>query len=271
MQMLKSKLFNTGITVLLLIMGGCSSKITMKGLIPESKASPEKAAQIRKIIGSANFQSVSQRNQYTFEILPQLLKMGKETTPFVIEKIVEILKAKPQKGGLMVTPYPGTSQLIYTLSKIKDSRALPILEYWTIEIKWRILRGDAAGALGTIGDPHAVGTLWNAWNQEIGYLKEGDTQGPGAQFGYHFPSGTVYSELAIIGKSLYRLGEKESVVKLIELIKTIPDTTKSGSARETIGYFHINQALGGIIGKNFGFATKKEWEEWWKRNKYRYR
>ena len=102
--MLKNKGANIGIAVFLLFVGGCSSKPNMRSLIPESKSSPEEVAEIRKIMENVKLQTVNQRNQYTFEILPQLVKIGKETTPFVIEKIVEILEAGPQKKGIMFTP-----------------------------------------------------------------------------------------------------------------------------------------------------------------------
>ena len=269
-EMLKNKVFNIGIAVLLVIMAGCTAKQSMKGLVPDSKAAPEREAEIRKILDSAKFDTADQWNDYTLKIRPQVVKMGKDATPFVIEKIIEILEAGPVQKG-MTKSYRGPDVLMYTLGDIKDSRALPILEYWVSEEKWRILRGNVAEALGDIGDPQAVDILWKVWNKEIGYLGKGDTRGPGASFGYHFTSGQVYAELAIIGQSLYQLGEKKAVGELIQLIKEHPETVTSTSARDTIGYFYIDSALRKIIGVSGLGKPKGYWLEWWEENKHEYR
>jgi hypothetical protein len=180
-------------------------------------------------------------------------------------KAIQLIEAGPKKMGTLQKGYPGASRLLETLGRLKDPRAIEGLAYWVTEEKWRVLRSDAAEALGHLGHKNGMAPLWEAWNQEVGYLQEGDTKGPSYQPGFHFPSGTVYSELAVIGRSLHRLGEKRVVRELIAVLNSIPET---GSAIEGRGSFEIARALSDCTG--YSATTREQWNKWWNQNKMQY-
>ena len=160
-----------------------------KGLIPKE----ELTARQENIIK----QAIAENNR------AKLLKIGKPAVPMIIERIFEIYNSKPSRQDPV---WSDACNLILLLGKIKDKRAVPALDYILVNVKYRTFRGSAARALGNIGDKRSAEPLWTAFNQEKGYLEEGDRKGP--DYGWGLAGNYTEQMLREIGMALEKFGEK---------------------------------------------------------------
>lgn len=190
-------------------------------------------------------------------------KFGKDATPLIIERVEETYR----KGSDWEYQdlYAQAENLIISLGEMGDERAEKALEMWVSEEKYRVFRDEAARALGKLGDKSAIDSLWKAWEEEKGYLLEGDDQGPWPFSGYHPSGGYVHSMLEDIAKSLHQLGENEVIAELIEV-------GKLSEGRWEAGYTSIVNALSDISGQDMRpeMLEMDYWEDWWAKNKSRY-
>jgi len=240
----------------LLLFAGCGRK-EKKNLIPESNLPAEEQEEIRDFI--SNNEHMKNAARYKFAE-----KTGSEGIPFMIERIMEIYNM----GSDWNYPeeYAIASNLILSLGEMDDASVLPALKLWLTDKKYRVFRPDAVHALGALGNPGAMEPLRNVWDEEKGYLDNGDDQGPWPFSGQHPSGGYVHGVMSEIGIALFKLGDKKAIGDLIEIARLSEDRWSSGTTK-------ILQALRKITGESGLAKTSRVefWEEWWKRNKENYR
>lgn len=171
----------------LLITAGCQADPT-KNLIPQQELTSKQESIIKEAISKNN--------------RSRLLKIGKPAVPMIIERVFEIYKSRPSRQD---PAWADAANLILLLGKIKDKRAVPALDFMVENIKYRVFRGVAAHSLGNIGDKRAIEPLWTAFNQEKGYLKEGNRKGP--DYGWGLAGNYTEQMLEELGMALEKLGE----------------------------------------------------------------
>lgn len=230
--MLKNEGFSIGIIVFLLILTGCG-KGQKPNIIPESNLPAGEQEKIRNVLHDMNYMQKADRLLFA-------RKYGKEGVPFMIERVMEIYKMgsdwKHQREYIIA------ENLILSLGEIGDTRALPALKLWLTDKKYRVFRNEAAYALGELESVEAIESLWEIWEEEKGYLENGDDEGPWPFAGYH-PSGCyVHAVLSEVGKALFKLGEKRVVKELIEV-------ANMSRKRWSSGYTRILWTLTEITGK----------------------
>ncbi len=157
--------------------------------IPRQELSPEREKAIKQAI-AANDRAA-------------LRRIGKPAAPMILERVFEIYNSKPWRQDPV---WADAANLIILLSKIRDTRAVPALNYILAEVKYRVFRGDAAYALGHIGDKRAIEPLWKVFKEEKGYLAAGDRKGP--DYGWGVAGNYTERMLEEIGMALERLGER---------------------------------------------------------------
>ncbi len=200
---------------LVVFMVGCGQR--QEDIIPESNLPTEKQQEIRKVLQEVNYKEARYKLKREY---------GEDAVPFMIERVIQIYK----KGSDWKYPelYSVASNLILSLGEIGDRRATAALKLWLTDRKYRVFRAEAAYALGELGDSAMIEPLLKIWQEEKGYLENGDDEGPWPFAGYH-PSGCyVHHVLGEIGQSLFKLDEKSIVGELIEVAKISYNRWSSG-------------------------------------------
>jgi hypothetical protein len=239
----------------ILFLSGCGKK-QEQNIIPESTLPDSKQEEIRQLLKDTDYMKGAARHKFAE-------KYGADGVPFMIERVVEIYKLGSDFNH--PTEYAIAGNLILSLGEIGNVSALPALKLWLTDKKYRVFRGDAAYSLGTCGSPEAIEPLREIWEEEKGYLKDGDDEGPWPFSGYHPSGGYVHGVMGAIGTSLFKLGEKKIVGELIEI-------ARMSEGRWSGGTMKILRTLREITGQS-GLATTSQveyWEKWWANNKHLY-
>ncbi len=131
-----------------------------------------------------------------------LRRIGSPAVPMILERIFEIYRSKPWRQDPV---WADASNLVLLLGDIKDKRAVPALNMMVTNVKYRIFRGYAARALGSIRDARSIGPLWQAFREEKGYLEQGDRKGP--DYGWGLAGNYTEMTLEHLGMALEKFGE----------------------------------------------------------------
>jgi len=230
-------------------------KASSDSIIPKQALSEAKRAEIRSALQDLSDAEKSARGV--------VRRFGKDATPVIIERVQEIY----EKGSDWEYQrlYAQAEDLIVSLGEAGDARAKDALELWVADKDYRVFRDEAAQALGKLGDRSSRQALWQAWNEEKGYLLEGDDEGPWPFAGEPPAGGYVHSMLADIGKALHELGDDEVIGELIEV-------GSLSEGRWEAGKMKIIDALSDISGKALEpeMLGMKYWEKWWQDNQASY-
>ena len=237
-------------TLFIFLLPGCA-KMEMN-IIPKSELSKNKQQEILEYLQKINYKQARKEIK---------TKYGRKAIPFMIERIMDIYSL----GSDFKYPeeYSAASNMILSLGEIRDKSVIPALTLWLTNKKFRVFRGSASYAVGKLGDSSMIDSLKKTWDEEIGYLKKGDDQGPWPFAGYRPSRGYVQSMLSEIGCALYELGDKRIVGELIKAARMSQGGSKSG-------YSRISSALSKISGERGMFYTIEDWEQWWKNNSRKY-
>jgi hypothetical protein len=255
---MKILLYNRLFVVTLLsfsLIAGCGKK-QEQNIIPESSLPDSQKEEIRLALRDTDYMKESARQTFADQY-------GAEGVPFMIERIMEIYNLGSDFNH--PTEYSIAGNLILSLGEIGDESALPALKLWLTDKKYRVFRPNAAHSLGSLGKPEAVAILREIWEEEKGYLKEGDDEGPWPFHGYHPSGGYVHGVMGEIGTALFRLGERQVVGELIEI-------ARMSEGEWSAGTMEILRALRNITGVTGLAATSQVsyWENWWSKNKHLY-
>lgn len=179
--------------VVLLI--GCSQGTN---LIPKSILAPDTKKEITDLIKAKDY--------------AKLQDIGAPAVSLILKRIFEIANNRSLSRDVVISAEAGNYIII--LGKIADQEAVPALNFLLKSKKYRVFRTYVASTLKQIGDKEAISALWQVFEEEKGYLAEGDRKGP--DLGWDLPKNFTYKVLLEVGIALTRLGEEVGEIPMDE-------------------------------------------------------